>query len=645
VATVTADRPGKATDQALLEALVALGGATAPGDLAQAAAIPARTVRAGLTRLEAAGYISRSHAEVALTLAGRDAATPLVRGGIGDTLDTFLDELLPPWQAAWARLLADAVVARRLFPTRRPQPCFVAFGPTGTAKTLAVIAICRLLGLDEADHIVLLDALAPGELLGRRVPGPGGRFSFVPSARLGDPLLCLDEFANATGALRHDTLKLLQGDPTVRIEDTTVAISPVPVVVFNPPPRAHTLPLLPVAIYRRAITIDTTQTTGALVGREARFSRFLASETRRVVDLEHIEAEVAEVPEEIATLLLLPRGDPSPLTPRGQQLWNAATLGCCLLGRLARWGGGATRLRAAAATVLLDALLCAETIPGTIAPTWRDQMGTFPAWLEGLPGAERFTETIERSAAVRATTEERAQANRVAKDAQALEVVERRGVLCQRLGDARGSITRVPAPYREEARGLRDVLKRLEQQAGDARSLDALADVGALAAPRLDQVAMLRRKIARAAEQDAQAKRVHAETEANAKDARRRLKEQAKAVERARRDQVAELRRRRSTLVSLRGRVRTRAGEDVVATLLAAGALEEEAPRTRPSDRRLTAVQMVAQAFAPRPERIVVDRAGHRWRAHELASWGTTAVTSVLEAAIAEIDSQSRRLA
>jgi len=97
-------------------------------------------------------------------------------------------------------------------------------------------------------------------------------------------------------------------------------------------------------------------------------------------------------------------------------------------------------------------------------------------------------------------------------------------------------------------------------------------------------------------------------------------------------------------LVSLRGRVRTRAGEDVVAALLAAGALEEEAPRARPSDRRLTAVQMVAQAFAPRPERIVVDRAGHRWPAPALASSGTTAVTSVLEAAIAEIDAQSRRL-
>jgi len=632
---------GVPTDRALLEALGALGGSAMSGDLVRATGLAERTARAGLARLESQGLVTRSHGSVSLTLAGRGAASPVPTDGGGDALDAYMDDLLPPWQAAWARLLADAVVARWLFPERRSQPCFVAYGPTGTAKTTAVIAVCRLFGLDEVDHLVLLDALAPGEILGRRQRGAGGRLDFVPSPRLSDPLICLDEFANANGEARREALKRLQGDTTLRLEDARVTLAAVPVVVFNPPLRAGELPLLPLAIYRRAVAINTAETVELVRRHEERIAAFLAAPAPRLVTLDSLAPVLDQVPEAVAALLRQPRGEHTPLTAQGQQLWDAAALGCCVLGRLARWADGEDRARAAGATVLLDALICIETIPGTIGATWRDQMGAFPDWLAGLPGADRFTDTMARGRAAAGEIRRRSDARRTERAGADLALVERRGVLRQRMEDARRSIERVPAPYRPEARGLRDGLRQLEERAGDARSQGALDDVAALATPRLGAVQAMRRAIDRARHESEQTRRAQAEMAAQSAAATQTMRERAEDALRAQRAIQRELRQRRGALVKLRRRVQTKRGEDVVAALVREGVVSHEHRQDRAQPlSSMPPRKAVLTALAPVPERVVVDRGGRRWRVGDLAAWGAPGVANVLDAAIDELDRQ-----
>jgi hypothetical protein len=572
-----------------------------------------------------------------------------------DALDRAAEALLPPWHAAWARLMADALAARRLFPKRQFQPSFIAFGPPRTAKSLAVTFVCRSAGLSDGDDAVLLSAVAPGELGVRRVPTGGGGYRLERSPLIDRSLLCLDEFGSADAGLRREALKLLQGNPELVIEGHRVHIRPVPVVLFNPPDRAGPLPLLTRAIYRRSFALDTGTVNASLPAFEAGFADFMDAPAPRLLDLDRLVAGHEALPRGVRELLAEQRGNPSPLTDAGKEFWDDPELELCALGRASRWQlAPDADPRAAAAAVMLDALTCAETIPGLVDPTWRDDLAKLtPAWREylgGTPGGALFLDTVSRAEQSRRAIRDGVAVARRESIVVDLELDRKRAEATERLIGVRKTILQVPEPFKSKAAGIRAVLTTMLKRAGEIRSMQALDELVEAVAPAVADAEELRQRIdtekGRRGIEDAQrSQQREAARQAATADRKREKAEMAEAKRRQTSD-IRMLNRRRQALVKLEARKRTLSDVEVFQMLAGAGVVQlhvterEEAVapgpiarfRKQPSEPRFRTIR----------EQTVEDFVGALWRPSQLRTWSDPAVRQILDLAIAEFD---RRIA
>jgi DNA-binding MarR family transcriptional regulator len=648
---------GRENEGRVLEALAGVPCAS-PGELGDAASLPARTLSDVLGRLEARGLLTRTKAKVELTAEGRALATSLPSLAPLGSLDDAADELLPPWHAAWARLMADAVVARHAFPDRPLHPSFVAFGPSRTGKSTAVSFVLSILGLPDTGHVYQTSALTPGELLGRRTPTSGRDWVFEPSPLLDLELLCLDEYADADSDVRRAARKLLQGEAEVIAEGERVAVRPVVAVLFNPPPRSAPLPaLLPPGIYRRAFSLDTSSVPDAMTKRSQPLRAFFAARRRRELDVAALlDSSVHQLSEGSVRLIAQLHDGPghTPVTDAGLELLDPPKLELCALGRSRRWGVETSEDDVAAtAAVVLDALTCLETLRGMIHPNWRRGLDR-PEWesfLGAAPGAARFAATLRRGVEAQEGIADRIRTTRIARRAESLAVTRQRAELVEGLELARGLTVNLPKQLRPRAAGVREQLRLLARQAGDARSTEALDEIEVLAGPLRNEAASLRAVAARERAQEA------AERDASRRDAQRERDEQRqrkdelarrqRAAKAATTRRVKELRKSRTALGRLLTRRMTRKREDVVSTLIAAGAVRMSTARTERIVDPLTIETMFAKALgrpAPAPRHVIaeqsvlVDCAGLTWRLSDVRQWGSPATRLVLERAVESID-------
>ena len=637
------------------EALSSFGGSCSPGELYSATGIPQRTVRAGLDRMAKAGEITRSNSTIEFTLAGRANAAPAAPELPWNALDVASSELLPQWQAAFARLLADAVVARCLLPDRKLQPGFIAFGPPKTAKSTTVAFVTRALGIVDSSEEVLLDSLARGELLGRRMAGEGGRQVFEPSPLMGLRLLCLDEFTNADAELRRESRKLLQGEPELLIEGAKVRIGPTLVVLFNPRGKVSPLDVLPQAIHRRSITLNTAAVGRALRAFDTATDAFYRSPPTPLVDLGRLSLRHQELPRAASELLRSAAQDDGPLEEAGREIWDAPKLELCALGRAARWGVGQDDdLRGAAAGVLIDALTCAETVSGWVLLNWRDGIaaneGAYRKWLGESRGGAEILARVDRGRLERLGAEASAVVARRQATTADLETHRFRAELVESLAQASRPIERVPERHRVEARGIREVARRLRERAGEVRSMADLVELAELARPRIVEAEELRRRIELERDQEARNAQAERDRESERRRVEAQIKTQAKqaAAEaaRQRRAHLSTLRTMRGALVGLKGRRKATSPTEVLDKLtefrVVAHYFED-----RTEELPVNPIGELVAKFRKR-EIVPVHRAvryewietldGRRWPVTAFGQWTDSGPQEALAVAIADLD-------
>jgi hypothetical protein len=602
-----------------------------------------------------AGEITRSNSRIEFTLAGRANAAPAAPELPWNALDVASAELLPQWHAAFARLLADAVVVRCLLPDRKLQPGFVAFGPPKTAKSTTVAFVTRALGIVDSSEEVLLDSLARGELLGRRMAVEGGRQVFEPSPLLGLRLLCLDEFTNADTDLRRESRKLLQGEPELLIEGTKVRIGPTVVVLFNPRGKVPPLDVLPQAIHRRSITLNTGTVGRALRPFDAATDEFYRSPPVPLVDLGRLALHHQEMPRDASRLIRSAGELGGPLEDAGQEIWDAPKLELCALGRAARWGVGKDDdLRGAAAGVLIDALTCAETVSGWVLPDWRDGIaaneGVYRKWLGESRGGSEILARVDRGRRERLGAERSAVVARRQATTTDLDTLRFRAELVESLAQVSRSIERVPERHRVKARGIREVARRLRERAGDVRSMADLVELAELARPTIVEAEELRQRIELEREQEARNAQVKRDRETERRRADAQIKSQAKqaAAEagRQRKANLSTLRTMRGELVRLKGRRQATSPGEVLNKLIEYRVVAhyfedrtEELP-VNPFDELVAKVrkrEIVPVHRAVRYEWIeTLD--GRRWPVTAFGQWTDSGPQAALAVAIAESD-------
>ena len=160
-----------------------------------------------------------------------------------------------PAHRALIDLVLAAAVARHHAVRPDRHPFFVLSGATLRWKSSAGRFLCHALGLDPATHVVDC-GLESGRSLSFRRGGTGAIVS--RRALLDAPLLVLDEFLTADGAVR-DTLGIfLSGRLVMPVENETLSVRPVPVLTLNPLAK-DTLERrlgLSAPLIRRAVLVD-----------------------------------------------------------------------------------------------------------------------------------------------------------------------------------------------------------------------------------------------------------------------------------------------------------------------------------------------------------------------------------------------------
>ncbi|HXA32823.1 MAG TPA: hypothetical protein VNV87_11225 [Acidimicrobiales bacterium] len=466
-------------------------------------------------------------------------------------------------------------------------------------------------------------------------------------------MLILDEFSDASHEMRRECRKLLQGDPDILVEGERIPIRPVPVVLFND----HSDPssLLSDAVYRRSFAMDTGTVKPAMKAFEQGFRDFYTAQGHpRFIDLDDVEPTDVALPSAASELLNVPRGDHSVLTEIGKKYWDLPKLDLCALGRAKRWGhlsdGDPV---AAAACVMLDALCCAETIPGWVRPDWRQWFARPAEWARffaGRPGGEHFLAVAQRGQEAQTATRGRVDAVRRQSVEVELRLTRQRGEFKQTLRDLRGSITQVPAPYRPEAQGLRDALKGLIDRAGDTRSIQGLDDLDVVAQPIVSDAQALRQRIddekAAAIESDAELDRQEKAAKLFAAEEKDRIGHENARANHQRTTALTKLRAWRRACIRLQGRKRAKSPLEVQEALVTAGAARREVS-FRQVEELPTPIEALAAKIARRPIepriRTVQDTwyrdiTGGWWRPGQLQAWTDPAVKQVLTLAVDEID-------
>lgn len=223
--------------------------------------IPRTTLYRHLDRLLALGYVRRRGSEYRMTESGGRAIEeskgaagigpqePIgggfgLLGGVPDsTLRACIRLMLGAVAARWHRLAGDT------------HPNFVLFGPPNSWKTWTCRVVCRLLGLDEDKHIVLVPSETGKSLFARR--DAAGNVAWRRNL-LSSPFFVADEVHEADAATRKALRPYLQGRLTIPMENDQLDLRPVVALTLNPF-QGNDLPTLTgleLFILRRSVVLD-----------------------------------------------------------------------------------------------------------------------------------------------------------------------------------------------------------------------------------------------------------------------------------------------------------------------------------------------------------------------------------------------------
>ena len=564
--------------------LAALGGRSAPGELGKLLGLDHNAQARALGALERVGLVDRSKAAVALTSAGWAEFAPLPTVGAGAVLDEAL-ALWPYSQQACIELAVSAIVARHHLGSSRPglHLGFMLIGATGTGKTAVAEFVCSLFGWPAQRHRRWLPQETTGAVRGRRVPGEGGRFGFVPADLLELPFVCFDEFDKADEPLRRAVLPYFQGEIPVTLEGQAFLFRPTPMLAANPPERSGRYAQLRQEYRRRCVVLDTGDTAPPEL--EANLLAYYGDRQRRpLLSLDRLAPPADTLPDPAREVLGTVR---RVLTKAGEEEFpGLRALELAALGRAALLGSDVD-LRLAALATGLSYLACAETVPGQVVEGWHLDLQAVHAALADtdVSSLDKALGRRQRELDVR-----RQQARGRARTAQAedLEVVRRRAELVAELEAASRVLQgrSVPANHRVRASGIRAQVQRLRSQAAQSRTPARLEDLAAAAAAPLAAGRQLRAQLEQERHQRARddeiAKQQAAADRREAKEVAKLRAEQKRRFRRARKDADAEQRRaeqqRRAgarELQRLYERKTTKPTEDVLAVLVSRGMVRQ----------------------------------------------------------------------
>ena len=633
----------------LLRVLEVLGAAR-PAELAAATGLPARSVSRGLAVLRGAGLVEGPQSRPQLSASGRAQARRLGPPAGSGEFDAALDAIFGPSPAlsGFARLGADLIVARQLYPGRSFYPALFAYGErSGTGKTAIAELLARAFGLGP-EAIVPMGHKAPGEIAGRRVRDGDG-FHFEPAEHLRYPFVCLDELGEAEPEVRRRAQAICHGEPVATIEGDRIEIRATVMATWNPRAGAT---VLGTPYLRRALVLCADTPGVAITDLGDRIARApdLGEGTLR---LDELRRATDALPAHILSML---KAATDALTEDGRARVDRRLFELAMLGRAARYGlGPGDELAGVAYFAAVDVLVVTETVPGLVSDDWEIQFDVAAACWGDVPGLAAVAAVARRREELRGHVERKRTAQRKGDELRDLDLTGERAALRSELDEASKAITRVPSANRRAAAGVRAQLRQLRDAAGDARSLVRLDEVRALATPILSQAFELQDAIAAERRQREQIKADQAaQREAERVEDRRRLaaeRANEKAVAKQQAENARRARAARTELGRLRARTTTRPAEDVAGHLVELGVLRREIERYVVDIPPLPGASIVARARRqpkPLPEKrerqrsVFVDASGRSYNHHQLAAWGSRPVLSVIDAALEALDTRER---
>jgi len=470
----------------VLRALEELGGRATPAQLAAATGTPPRTVTYALGQLRAGGLVEGPRPCPRLSPAARARArlpAPVAEGEFDEAVEAIFGS--SPALSAFARLSADLIVARQLYPGRSFYPALFAYGElSGTGKT----ALAQLLAdaLDLAEAVVVMGHKAPGEVVGRRVALDGSRYRFEPAEHLAFPFLCLDELGDADADVRRHARALCHGEPVVTIEGSRVELRATVMATWNPSGAT----VFGEAYLRRALVLcaDAPSVRIADLARRLHDAE-LAGTGRGSLRPSDLRPAVAALSDEVFGVL---EGAFEALTDVGRARVDRRVLELATLGRAARHRlGDGDELKGVAYFAAMDLLIVTETVPGLVEDDWSVELERAVASWADVPGLAQLATVAARRVELRKTVTAAVSERRTLEARDDLELTGARAKLRAIFDEAHKAILQVPPAHRPSAAELRAKLRQLRDAAGDARSLPRLDELVALGRPVIEQARQL----------------------------------------------------------------------------------------------------------------------------------------------------------
>ncbi|OIQ85549.1 hypothetical protein GALL_326080 [mine drainage metagenome] len=497
--------------------LVRVGGAAAPGDIGAAVVdLNHRTQAVTLNAMRDAGLLEGPRNRVALTAAGWARFSGAEQGSAGEVLDRVLTGW-PYEYRAFLELLVSAVIARHHLGSTRDEGhlAFIAIGETGTGKSAMGRLLCHLFGWPAEQHVVDLPAQTGGSLLGRRERN-GEVWAWEPAPTTLRPFVMLDEFDKADPPVQKNTWVYVNGQFRQEFEGATYELRATPLLTANPPASGGRYRDLQPAYRRRSVVLDT----GAAASRSSLIEDLLSDFYATTSPADRLSLERLRPPADLApeARAVLKMARDQALTAAGRDEFpGLRSLELATLGRCALMGSDADQSVAAWATSVAY-LQATESVPGQVIERWgpdladvRDALGQDGAAI----GAALERGRAERAAGMAEAT--RGHQRKARADLATVAHAERVAERCRQLIGALDSRKITGANERQQAAGLRKVLRRLATQAANVSTQDGLTSVMDLAMPSFTEAEQL----VAAQEAERARQRVAAQEEVRAEQQRR----------------------------------------------------------------------------------------------------------------------------
>ncbi len=196
--------------------------------------VPRATAHRWVNSLVKDGHLEKKGSVYKTTPKGRSTLTEDETDMDWDILEKEIQHLkyiTNNTQRCLIELVLPSMVARRDEILINHHPTFVLFGPTYKGKTWIVEVICHILGLDPIKHIHKTMAESGNSTFFRK--GPHGKLVWK-SEILESPLVCFDEYHKAKEKVRNNNWLYIQGEIYIRVEDMSLKIKPVSILIYNP---------------------------------------------------------------------------------------------------------------------------------------------------------------------------------------------------------------------------------------------------------------------------------------------------------------------------------------------------------------------------------------------------------------------------